>query len=138
MDVNLIEKQPFFDKTTLQGERDCEDQFWHVPVPKPNLFFPSNNNNEVYEKDKTSSPNLSMPNINESQVGGETFLNRNPYELRVYTRRKFHKTSGDHPVNLEQDQSQPLSSQALGISTASIPSPTLFTDLDIPIALRKA
>ena len=38
MDVNFVETISFFSKTSLQGEKENEDQFWHVSTPVPTTF----------------------------------------------------------------------------------------------------
>ena len=51
---------------------------------------------------KIREPSLPMSKYSELQARGETLQNNNnPTELRVYTRRKFHQTTGDNPAILE-------------------------------------
>lgn len=70
MNVTFLEQTPYFSKTSLQGEKDNEDQFWHISTPIPNIFFPditlSDKETELFIKEKIGQPNLSMTEINES------------------------------------------------------------------------
>ena len=135
MDVNFVETIPFFSKTSLQGKRANENQFWHVSKPVPTTFSHDNtpiDGTEFVDKENLGKPSLPMLEVRNSQVEEETFHNNS--ELRVYSRKKFHQTARENPTILEGQSSTPSNTQSSGISDSI---PIVGNDLDIPIALRK-
>lgn len=105
MDVHFVENTIFFHKTSLQRERENEDQFWHISSPTPNISLNDTLfivGTELFDREKIREPSLPMSKYSELQARGETLQNNNnPTELRVYTRRKFHQTTGDNLAILE-------------------------------------
>ena len=113
--------------------------------------------NVVQDYENNGNPCPSLPNIDDSQAGGETLQNHPNRETLVYTRRRLHHKSKNPPVTLGQDQSDPSSNGSLNIPGTSLPFPSPielsapinpstkiiesqknnFTDLHIPIAVRK-
>ncbi|CAH9105932.1 unnamed protein product, partial [Cuscuta epithymum] len=85
MDVTFFENQPFFNKTSLQGEHlvNDEDKFWKCNV----LPLPVFNDQTELANDKHTITNNSTPHKESA-----TMRNMAPTtELRVYSRRKERK-----------------------------------------------
>ncbi|KAL5741940.1 hypothetical protein ACOSP7_028672 [Xanthoceras sorbifolium] len=100
MDVSFLENKPYFQKNSLQGEKqEVEDNFWDLScVPLPNTILnttllSSSNSEENFPK---------LPNIDVSSTGGEMLQNT---ELQVYTRKGPHQKNKNPPIIPEPDQS---------------------------------
>ena len=109
----------------------------------PNVFFPKESNIDIHKTMVPSNENkgnlsLPMQSMSEPQTGGET----HPLsELRVYARKRYHHSTVQPTVPL-QDQSLPPRTGDLNTSgNLSIPTSSLpineFSDLNVPIAIRK-
>ncbi|KAL5777605.1 hypothetical protein ACOSP7_010531 [Xanthoceras sorbifolium] len=133
MDVSFLENKPYFQKNSLQGEKQgVEDNFWDLScVPLPNTILKttplssSSNSEENFPK---------LPNIDVSSTGGEMLQNN---ELQVYTRKGPHQKNKNPPIIPEPDQSSTPRTGIPEITGIPIPIPNISSDLDIPIALRK-
>lgn len=137
MDVQFLETVPFYTKTSLQGENLNEDQFWQQEEqPKPAIFFPEiNQEMDTLPRENVENTDLSMPSKTVSQTGGETLPPKST-ELRVYNRRRFNPNIENLPVNPEHGQSSSPSPPIPGNPSIN-PIPLSFTDLDVPVAIRK-
>ena len=63
MDVNFVETIPFFSKTSLQGEKANEDQFWHVSTLVPTTSSYDNtpiDGTKFVDKENLGEPSLPM------------------------------------------------------------------------------
>ena len=92
IDVNFVETIPFFSKTSLQGERANEDQFWHVSTSVPTTFSHDNTSidgTKFVHKENLEEPSLPMLEVRNSQAREETLHNNS--ELCVYSRKNFIK-----------------------------------------------
>ena len=105
MDVHFVENTIFFHKLLFKGREKMKISFG-IFLLQHQIFllmilFLLLGLNCLIEK-KIREPSLPMSKYSELQARGETLQNNNnPTELRVYTRRKFHQTTGDNPAILE-------------------------------------
>ena len=106
MDVQFLEKIPFYTKTSLQGENFNKDQSWQQEEqPKPALFFLEiNQEMDTLPRENAENTDLSMPSKILSQTGGETLPPKST-ELRVYTRLGFNPSIENLPIYPEHGQS---------------------------------
>lgn len=80
MDVHFVENTIFFHKTSLQRERENEDQFWHISSPTPNISLNDTLfivGTELFDREKIREPSLPMSKYSELQARGETLQNNN-------------------------------------------------------------
>ena len=76
MDVSFLENQSYFSKNCLQGEIERkEEKFWETtldPLPKLILLSPSLDVEKQTQQQADQNPSQTLPNIVDSQTGGET------------------------------------------------------------------
>lgn len=146
MDVTFFENQPYFPKTTTQGENSNEYHFWESshtsPDVTPVVTLEQNSINTV----DTSSLFSPLENTSHSPLENNPDTHTSP-QLRVYSRRNRLSQQGDpithtSPIpatNDTQQQSNPVDDAADDAAADDVGATVepIIDDFDLPIAQRK-
>ena len=140
MDVTFFENQPYYKKNSIQGESSQEEcNFWHetsnLSTPEITSISPP----EIASISPLANDNPT--NLLEPEILAPTECTQPVHEkeLRVYTRRKRPQEEMETQILPEQNhESDPiLESSGNNNSHNDSNDMTSYTDLDVPIAIRK-